>query len=106
MDELKEKILEQLKRDLSENFLDDKDVLLNILEDSINEALSISNRTLSNSNVQLLKPEIKKCAKTLYLQRGTEDTSSLNESGKSSSFLNAYEELRNDIIKSGKRVIR
>ena len=54
MDELKEKILEQLKRDLSENFLDDKDVLLNILEDSINEALSISNRTLSNSNVQLL----------------------------------------------------
>lgn len=105
MDELKEKILEQLKRDLSENYLDDKEVLFDILEDTIEEALSISNRTLTLTNVQLLKPEIKKCVKALYLQRGTEDTCSLNESGKSSSFINAYEELRNNIIKGGKRVM-
>lgn len=106
IEEQKSKILEELKLDLADNFnVIDTDVLDDILNETITNALFISNRDLSLENILLLKPEIKKCVKVVFLERGVEDSVSLNENGKNSTFVDSYEMLRNDIVKNGKRVI-
>lgn len=104
--DFKEKLLDEIITDLGDNFLgSDRNVLQEILNDVIINALHISHRRNNEENITLLKYEIKKCAKALYQQRGTEDVKSLSESGRSSTFVDAIEELRNNIIKSRKRLI-
>lgn len=93
-------MLEEIKRELGANYQETNDkVLVDIINDVTSNALSISNNRLEN-----LKPEIKSCVKAIYLQRGAESVSSLSESGISSNYVDAYEKLRNDIIKNGKRL--
>lgn len=105
MEEYKEKMLEEIIKDLSDNFADDKDVLSILLNEVITNALSISNRKESEKNIKLLAYEIKECVKTAYLQRGVEEVVSLNESGRNSTFKDPIEKMRNNIIKNGKRVL-
>ena len=103
---MEDKILKEIKNDLSDNYnSSDEDVLKSLLEDAIFNALYFSNRKNTESNIQLLKSEIKEYVKTVYLQRGTEDVKSLSESGKSSTFKNPTEQMRNDIVKNGKRLV-
>lgn len=98
-------MLNEIIRDLSENFNEgDEQILSDYIDEVTTDALSISNREMNSKNINLLKSEIKKCVKSLYLQRGGEGTTSLNASGVSSSFIDAKEVLRKDIVNSGKRV--
>ena len=95
-------MLNEIIADLGNNYrAEDNAVLGNILSDITSQALSISNRKTTD----VLEFEIKEAVKTIYLQRGTEDVSSLNESGRSSTYRNAIEKLRTDIVSNGKRVI-
>lgn len=94
-------MLEEIKNNLANNYRGDDNVLQQIIDDITSVALSISNR----KNTDDLKPEIKNCVISIYLQRGSEDTTSKSESGISSTYVDAIEKMRNDIIKNGKRVI-
>lgn len=98
-------MLEKIKLDLSDNFKqgDDK-VLQELIDEATTDALSISNRENTEKNIKLLTSEITDYVKAKYLQRGAEGSKSLSDSGISTSFDDAYEKLRKDIVKSGKRV--
>lgn len=98
-------ILNEIISDLADNYREDEQVLQNILNDIITNALFLSNRKNTEDNIRILKPEIKKATKSIYLQRGGEGTTGLNENGSSSSFTNALEELEKDIVRNGKRRI-
>ena len=92
-------MLEEIIDDLAENFdKDDRELLENIVERVTNVA-----QTLSNNQTDELNPYIKTCVKAEYLSRGGEGLNSLSESGKSSSFVDNIEKMRNDIIKAGLR---
>lgn len=98
-------IFDEVKRDLGVNFNNaDVQVLQTIIDKVVANALFISNR--SKNDIELLKPEIEECVKTIYLQRGTEDVSSQSQSGLSSTYKNAIETMRNDIILNGKRIVK
>lgn len=94
-------MLGEIKNNLAENYRGDDNVLQQIINDVTSQALFISNR----KNVDILKPEIKRCVISIYLQRGSEDTTNKSESGISSTYVDAIEKMRSDIIKNGKRVI-
>lgn len=98
-------MLNRIIKDLAENFRGDEEVLENLINDITSEALFISNRRNDDFNKNILNYEISECVKSIYLQRGAEDVSSRSESGVSSSYKNAIEKLRNDIIRNGKRVL-
>lgn len=98
-------ILNEIKADLADNYRNDEAVLESILNDIITNALFLSNRKNTDDNIEILKSEIKKAVKSIYLQRGGEGTTGLNENGTSSSFTNALEELEKDIVRNGKRRI-
>ncbi len=98
-------ILDKIIADLSENYKNDEEVLKSIINDTITNALFISNRKNSEDNINLLLPEIKKAVKSIYLQRGGEGSKSLSEIGTSTSFEDAIEILRTNIIKNGKRKV-
>ncbi len=102
----KKTLLENIKQDLNVNY-DEKDyrILDDLLDDTITNAFLISNRKENLNNLKVLSTEIKECVKTMYLQRGTEDVKSSGESGRSSVFKDPLEQLRNNIIKNGKRVL-
>lgn len=98
-------MLEEIKKDLADNFqTGDEEVLRQIIDETTTDALSISNREKTSKNIQLLESDIKKCVKSKYLQRGAEGSNSLGDSGKSTSFNNPSEIMRQDIVKAGKRV--
>lgn len=100
-------MLEEIKQDLGDNFnTNDSAVLQSILTDVTTNALFISNRKKTIENIELLSFEIKDCVKAIYLQRGTEDVNNKSQSGLSSTFKNAYDNLRKNIINNGKRVIK
>lgn len=99
--EIKNKICEIVSCNLAENYQDDMDVLKNIVDEVSDEALSISNR----QTIIGLESEIAKCVRAEYLQRGAEGLKSLSEGGRSSSFEDNIEKMRNNIVKNGKRVI-
>ena len=89
------------------NTNDDK-VLKSILEDVITDALYVSNRQYkSNKEEQLtiLKSNIKKAAKTIYLQRGVEDVTSETQNGISKTYDIAIETMKQDIIRQNKRLL-
>ena len=86
----------------------DSAVLKAILDDVITDALYVSNRQYkSNEDEQLtiLKSNIKKATKTIYLQRGTEDVTSETQSGKSKTYDIAMETMKQDIIRQNKRLL-
>lgn len=100
-------MLNEIKADLGENYnTNDSEVLEKILEQTTANALFISNRSKTDENIELLKFEIKDCVKKLYLQRGAEDVLNQSQSGLSSTYTNAYEDMRKDIIHNGKRIIK
>jgi len=104
-EEVKKIVFEEIKNDLSDNYqIADGKVLTEILDDVIELALHLSNRKPNANNLKLLKIEIKRTTKTIYLQRGKEDVTSISESGRSSNFDNAIETLSKNIIKNRKRL--
>lgn len=102
---MREKVLAELINDLADNFRNDKEVLSTILDDTISNALFVSNRKDTDNNIQLLVPEIKKAVKSIYIQRGSEGSKSLSELGTSNTFENPLEEMEKSIVKNGKRKI-
>lgn len=111
-------LLSAIQTDLGANFYDVNNAVLGaLLDDAINSALSITNRRYKVMNsglidedlladqLNILSPEIKACVKSLYLQRGSEDVASGSVAGQSSTFHNAWEKMRNDLISNGKRVM-
>lgn len=106
MEETKTKILESIISNLADNYnSNDNTIIKDILDDVITNAFFFSKREENEKNLKLLSLEIKQCVKSIYLQRGVEDVASLNESGRSSSYVDALDKMRTDIIKNGKRVI-
>lgn len=98
-------MLEEIKKDLADNFQEgDEDVLRQYIDETTTDALSISNRKRTSENIQLLESDIKKCVKSKYLQRGSEGSNSLSDSGKSTSFNDPSDIMRTEIVKAGKRV--
>lgn len=97
-------MLNEIIRDLGDNYNDtDKKVLEDILDEATTNALFISNRVRNLENIKLLSSEIKKYVKAVYLQRGVEDVKNQSQSGLSSTYQDAYEKMRKDIISNGKR---
>ena len=98
-------LLDIIKEDLAENFREgDEDILQEIIDRVTANALSISNRVNNEKNIELLTNEIQECVKGLYLLRGAEGSKSLNDTGVSTTFTNPIEQMRLEIVKSGKRV--
>lgn len=102
---MQEKVLAELIKDLADNYRNDKDVLSTILNDTISNALFVSNRSYNNKNIMILLPEIKEAVKSIYLQRGSEGSNSVSELGTSNSFKNPLEEMKKSIVSNGKRLI-
>lgn len=96
-------MLEEIKMRLAENYRNDDEVLSGLIDEATTIALSVSNRNHTTNNINVLKPYIEDCVIADYLNRGGEGLNSLNESGKSSSFKNTKEEMRDNIIKDGLR---
>lgn len=94
--------INKIIRDLGENFKNDREVI----QDLYDEVSSIASQTSHLcKDDRRLYPYIKKAVKSMYLIRGSEGVSSLNESGVTSSFDDIVDNLRNDIIKAGLRRI-
>lgn len=105
---MREEILEEIIKDLSDNYREDKDVLEFLLDDVIEAALFMSNRRFKkdkDSQLLILKSNIKKCVKTIYLQRGAEDVTSSSSNGLSNTYDKAMETMQNDIIRQNKRIM-
>ncbi|MBE6156980.1 MAG: hypothetical protein E7161_04490 [Firmicutes bacterium] len=105
---MKNRILNEIIRDLSDNYRDDIQVIDSLLEDVINDALFMSNRQHKkdiDTQLTLLKSNIKKAVKTIYLQRGTEDVTSNSQSGISNTYSDAMEQMQKDIIRQQKRIL-
>jgi hypothetical protein len=94
-------MFDAIKRDLAENFRGDDKVLLDLIDEVESIALSIS-----NNRIEVLKPYIKKCVIAEYLARGGEGLKSLSEGGKSSSFEDNINTMRDNIIKNHLRVMK
>lgn len=102
--EIYSKLLEEIKADLADNFsASDETVLGDLLEDVINDALSMANRPATEAGVTVLSSNIKKATKTIYLQRGIEDVKSNSQSGLSNTYDDAMETMLKDIIRQNKR---
>lgn len=106
-------LLNTIIADLGENYHEDDDALLReLLDESISDALLVSNRYQYaqtddglNAQLDILASNIRKCAKALYLIRGAEDVKSQTQSGINSTYENAIETMTYDIIRSNKRVL-
>lgn len=96
---MKTKIIE----DLGANYRGDDIVLRDIIDEVSSIASDISNRKITDKK---LYPYIKTAVKSIYLARGGEGVSSINESGKSLTFDDAIEKMRNDIVKNGLRRLK
>lgn len=95
-------MLEEIKSELGAYYSDeDSKVLENILDEVSANALSLSNQETTYDLVL----EIKQCVKSIYLRRGTEHDNSLSANGESSTYTDPYQELRDNIVKNGKRRI-
>lgn len=104
----KEKLLESIKTDLNANYRNDDEVLNDLFEEVLNDALFISNRkklyeTSEEEQITILASNIRKCVKSIYLQRGSEDVTSQSLSGISNTYDDSIERMKADIIKQGKR---
>lgn len=105
---MKDTILDEIKADLDVLYRDDDEVLISLLDDVIQDALFISNRQHkkdSENQLKILKSNIKKAVKSIYLQRGAEDVKSLGQGGISSTYDNAIETMEKDILRQNKRLV-
>ena len=106
---MKETIKTEIIAELGALYTDaDATVLSNILDDVITDALYVSNRRYKSDNdnqLTILKSNIKKAVKTIYLQRGTEDVTSESQSGLSKTYDIAIETMKRDIIRENKRIL-
>lgn len=99
-------MLDEIIAELGENYnVDDRAVLESIIDETTSNALFISNRNNTVYNRDLLKPEIKQSVISQYLRRGAEDVASLSQAGLSSSYVDYMDQLRQNIVKNGKRLI-
>ena len=106
MNSIKQMIIRSIINDLSDNYTtEDFGILSDLFDDVVTNAFFFSKRKENEENLKLLSLEIKQCIKSIYLQRGVEDVDNLNESGRSSSYVDALNKLRTDIVKNGKRVM-
>lgn len=94
--------IDKIINDLGANYIEDKEVLENILEEVSSIAFSISN----SQDIDKLFPYIKKAVKGIYLTRGAEGLQSRSEGSISSTFEDIIDKLRNDIIKNGLRRLK
>ena len=95
-------MLEEIINELGAYYSDkDIEVLENIIDEVSANALSLSNQETTDNLVL----EIKQCVKSIYLRRGTEHDKSLSANGESSTYTDPYQELRDNIVKNGKRRI-
>lgn len=91
MDEL----VEQLKKDLAENYHEsDDEVIKNTVEHYTFIASHASNRSIED---EMLKPYIYNSVKEAFLRRGDEGKTSSNEGGLNSSYTDIEEKLRKDV---------
>ena len=105
----KTELLSRIVSDLGDNFYDgDTAVLTSILEDVIEDSLSMSNRNGKDleSQLDVLSSNIKKAVKAIYLQRGVEDVKSNSMSGLSNTYEDVMEQMLRDIIRQNKRLFR
>lgn len=99
-------MLNEIIAELGENYKSSDEALLEqIIDETTSNALFISNRQDTVLNRDLLKPEIKQSVISQYLRRGTEDVNSLSQAGLSSNYVDYVNQLRQNIIKNGKRIV-
>ena len=95
MNEIKTKMLERLKRDLSVNFKNgDDSVLSDFIDDYISIASDNSNRRKDDEK---LYPYVYNAVKSAYLRRGDEGSSSSTEGSLSTSYIDIEEKLAKDV---------
>lgn len=107
-------LINSIKVDLGVNFKEGDDEILNaITKETFNDALFISNRKslyekegTCSEQIEILAPNVRRCVKTIYLQRGSEDVSASSLSGLSVTFDDAIKRMHDDIVKQGKRKVR
>lgn len=98
-------MLVKIINDLADNFRKgDEVVLQEIIKEVTADALFISCR--KNNDSGILDSNIIKCVKSIYLQRGSEGSNSISDSGISTSFSDAKEIMKKEIVSEGKRVPR
>lgn len=83
----------------------DEEVLDEIGETVIDEALSIANTSESETSLKDLKAPIVEAIVIAYQNRGSEGLKSQSELGQSNSFVDWMEYLRTSIINGGKRYL-
>ncbi len=102
---MKELIIKSAIRQLGPFFKKGDEIIIDeITDDMITIAFSYSNRTIENGSP--LIPIIKKAVISTYKLRGSEGLKSLSQSGKSMSFDNIEEKMRQDILKSRLRLLK
>lgn len=84
---------------------DDEQVIFNIGDTVIDEAIIMSNRSETEETLKDLKATIVQCIVIAYENRGTEGVKSQGELGQSNSYIDWMEYLENNIIKKGKRFL-
>ena len=95
MNEIKTKMLERLKRDLSVNFKNGDD---SVLSDFIDDYISIaSNNSNRRKDDEKLYPYVYNAVKSAYLKRGDEGSSSATEGSLSTSYIDIEEKLAKDV---------
>lgn len=92
---MKDTIVLELGENYNEN---DSEILDNIIA-----RVTAVAQNLSNSTSEELNPYIISCVKAEYLSRGAEGLTSLNESGKNSTFNDNIDKMKKDIIGAGLR---
>lgn len=89
-------IIEMLKKDLDINYHDTDDEIVTMLtEHYLQIASDASNRKITDEK---LIPYVFKAVKSAYLRRGDEGSTSSNEGGLSSSYIDIEEKLRKDVL--------
>ena len=109
-----EELCEAIERDLGVNYnSEDGNVLRDLVEDVIEDALKLSNRDArattpeaKEAQVAILQSNIKKAVKAIYLQRGTEDVKSNSQSGLSNTYDDVMDTMLKDIVRQNKRILR
>lgn len=96
-------MLNKIIRQLGDNYdVKDNQVLLDLIDEATYSALSFTNRTKLDNDMENI---VKRTVIAKYLQRGGEGSTSYNELGKSESFYDPYERMRQELLTGGKRRI-
>lgn len=109
-----EELCEAIERDLGVNYnSEDGNVLRDLVEDVIEDALLLSNRNrlatsdeAKEAQITILQSNIKKAVKTIYLQRGIEDVKSNSQSGLSNTYDDVMDTMLRDIVRQNKRILK